>query len=69
MLPNHKYTIGQTVEFVAGRMDVNIPRGAYTIVRLLPSETRDCQYRVKNSRDGHERVLRESQLGNSGAFR
>ena len=30
--------------------------------KLLPSETPDNQYRVKNLRDNHERVVRESQL-------
>jgi hypothetical protein len=68
MLPAHKYSVGQTVDFIAGRLDINIPRGAYTIVRLLPSESRDCQYRVKNARDGHERVLRESQLANGASL-
>ena len=38
------------------------PRGTYTIARLLPSETLEHQYRVKNIRDNHERVVRESQL-------
>jgi hypothetical protein len=32
------------------------------VQRQLPSETRDMQYRVKHVLDGHERVVRESQL-------
>jgi hypothetical protein len=39
-----------------------VPRGKYKVLRLLPSETRDLQYRVKHTEDGHERVVRESQL-------
>ena len=35
---------------------------AIPVAKLLPSETPDNQYRVKNLRDNHERVVRESQL-------
>jgi hypothetical protein len=58
----HKYAVGQTVQFLTGPQDGNIPRGRYKVQRLLPSETRDMQYRVKHVLDGHERVVRESQL-------
>jgi hypothetical protein len=58
----HKFAVGERVEFSPGRFDANVPRGTYTIARLLPSETLDNQYRVKNTRDNHERVVRESQL-------
>ncbi len=62
MSSSHKYTIGQVVQFLTGPQDGNIPRGRYKVQRLLPSETRDLQYRVKHMVDGHERVVRESQL-------
>jgi hypothetical protein len=58
----HKFAVGQEVDFLPGRMDFNVPRGTYTIVRQLPIEANDCQYRVKYGRDGHERIMRESQL-------
>ncbi|MBV9734830.1 MAG: hypothetical protein JO209_02890 [Acidisphaera sp.] len=61
-MTRHKFTVGQVVEFLPGRMDFNVPRGTYTIVRQLPMEANDCQYRVKNAHDGHERIMRESQL-------
>jgi hypothetical protein len=59
---HHKFTVGQEVEFLPGRLDFHVPRGIYTIVRQLPMESNDYLYRVKNVRDGHERVMRESQL-------
>jgi hypothetical protein len=62
MMVRHKYTIGQEVEFLPGRMDFNIPRGTYRILRQLPVEANTCQYRVKNLRDGHERIMNENQL-------
>ena len=65
---SHKFAVGQEVEFLPGRMDFHVPRGVYTIVRQLPVEANERQYRVKNSRDGHERIMRESQLAaGSGA--
>jgi hypothetical protein len=62
VMVRHKFAVGQDVEFLPGRMDSNIPRGTYRIVRQLPVEANDCQYRVKNARDGQERIMRESQL-------
>ena len=32
------------------------------VLRLLPIEGLDIRYRVRNSRDGHERVVLEGQL-------
>lgn len=58
----HKFAVGQAVELVPGRFDGNVPRGVYTILRLLPNDAPDREYRVRNAADGHERVLRESQL-------
>ena len=61
-MPPHGFIIGQSVELTPGRLDGNVPRGTYTILRLLPNDAADREYRVRNARDGHERVVRESQL-------
>lgn len=61
-MPPHGFAIGQSVELTPGRLDGNVPRGTYTILRLLPNDALDREYRVRNARDGHERVVRESQL-------
>ncbi len=61
-MPPHGFAIGQSVELSPGRLDGNVPRGTYTILRLLPNDALDREYRVRNARDGHERVVRESQL-------
>jgi hypothetical protein len=61
-MQQHKFAVGQTVDFLPGAGDTNVPRGKYKIQRLLPSETRDLQYRVKHTADGHERVVAESRL-------
>lgn len=58
----HKYGVGQKVSFLPGTGELSHLRGVCTIVRLLPSETRDRQYRVKCDHETHERVVLESQL-------
>jgi hypothetical protein len=58
----HKFKIGQSVHFAAGLQHAANARGYYEIVRLLPSDRVENQYRIKSSKDGHERVVRESEL-------
>jgi hypothetical protein len=58
----HKYTVGQTVHYTAsgfGRFGVS---GSYKIVKLLPSDGDDHQYRIKSATESFERVAKESQL-------
>jgi hypothetical protein len=62
-MQKHKYDIGETVEFTAGGSYPPTARGAYTVVRQLPSEGEGYQYRIKSLSDGHERMVREGQLG------
>jgi hypothetical protein len=60
---DHKFEVGRIVR-TRPRQDSAIPPGNYEVVRLLPSgdAARDPQYRVKSVLDGHERVVRESDL-------
>ena len=57
----HKFHIGQTVRYNAsfGRGG---PSGFYKIVKQMPSESEDRQYRIKSASEPHERVVNESQL-------
>lgn len=57
----HKYRIGQRVEFLNGTLPV--APGTYEVVRLLPSEGGEPQYRIKSEQEAYERVAREDQLG------
>lgn len=59
----HKFAVGQTVLFSPGRTGPAARAVRYKIVRLLPAEHNDHQYRIKSESDGHERVVKESQLG------
>ena len=61
-MPAHKYRTGQIVEAAAKVFSV-IPPGRYEIVRLMPPTVGgDNQYRIKSLSDGHERVVKESDL-------
>jgi hypothetical protein len=62
MLHPHRYAVGQNVEIIVGRYDGSVPRGVYTITRLLANDAEDRDYRVRSALDGHERVVRESLL-------
>jgi hypothetical protein len=57
----HKYKTGQTVTIVANRASAT-PKGRFEIVRALPTERGNRQYRIKSVFDGHERVVMESEL-------
>jgi hypothetical protein len=58
----HKFTVGTTVYFTASNVSRPAATGTYEIVRLLPTEGDDCQYRIKSSTEAFERVAKESQL-------
>ena len=36
--------------------------GTYQVLRLLPFDGDDCQYRIKSTIEAFERVAKESQL-------
>ena len=61
-MPHHSFAVGQMLEFDPGKFDGTAARGSYTVVRLLPNDGSDREYRVRSARDGHERVVPESQL-------
>jgi hypothetical protein len=58
----HRFAVGQTVQFSPGPQSRAALRGSYKVVRLLPADQNDNQYRVKSTVDGHERVVKESQI-------
>lgn len=58
----HIFAVGQRVQLAFGRSYGDAPPGIYTVVRLLPNGSNGHEYRVKSTRDGHERVVREVQI-------
>ena len=58
----HKYRVGETVYYTSPTFGRAAATGSYTVVKLLPSEGDDYQYRIKSSGEAFERVAKESQL-------
>jgi hypothetical protein len=58
----HKYNVGETVYFTASNVARPAASGTYEVIRLLPTDGDDYQYRIKNSTEAFERVAKESQL-------
>lgn len=61
-LQAHKYQVGQTVFYTSGMAGRGNGTGSYQVVRLLPPDGTDFQYRIKSLGEAYERVARESQL-------
>jgi hypothetical protein len=61
-LRTHKYRVGQTVFYTSSPISRPGASGSYQVVRLLPSDGDDYQYRIKNPGEAFERVAKESQL-------
>jgi hypothetical protein len=59
----HKFRVDQVVQFFPTRGLDDKAKGHYTIVRLLPMDGNTPQYRIKHKADGHERMVREEELG------
>ncbi len=58
----HKFGIGEIVYFTASNVSRPAAPGTYEVIRLLPTDGDDCQYRIKSSTEAFERVAKESQL-------
>jgi hypothetical protein len=58
----HKYRVGEMVYYTSPTFGRAAATGSYTVVKLLPSEGDDYQYRIKSSGEAFERVAKESQL-------
>ena len=61
-LRTHKFSVGQTVSYTSSPISRPGASGSYKVVRLLPSDGDDYQYRIKNPGEAFERVAKESQL-------
>jgi hypothetical protein len=65
-LKEHKFEIGASVYFTSRPIGHMVANSTYEVVKLLPSDGADYQYRIKNPKEAFERVDRESQLEYTG---
>jgi hypothetical protein len=62
LLKTHKYSIGQNVRYTAGPFGRLGASAAFKVVKLLPPDGDEHQYRIKSTGEAFERVAKESQL-------
>ena len=60
-MARHKFRIGQLVQ-LAPAVARNVRGGTYEVTKQLPENHGELEYRIKNSNEPHERVVRESEL-------
>ena len=63
----HKYAIGQNVRYTSGPFGRFGATGSFKVVKLLPSDGDEHQYRIKSAGEAFERVAKESQLDREGS--
>lgn len=66
IVSNHKFKVGQSVNYNSGPFGALRGSGIYTVTQLLPPEANDYQYKIKSAAEPHERVAKESQLDREG---
>jgi hypothetical protein len=59
---SHKFKVGQSVDLVGSQHPASSSPGKFEIVRLMPTAHGHYQYRVCSLRDGHERMVTETEL-------
>ena len=57
-MSGHKFKIGQLVNYLTRGGSL----GVYQVTQLLPPEGEAFQYRIKNAKEPHERVVKEHEL-------
>jgi len=58
----HKFRSGQTVHLSRSMTARSAPGGDYKVVRQLPVDGGEPQYRIKSVREPYERVAKESDM-------
>jgi hypothetical protein len=59
--PEHKYTVGQVVQYASG-FTLPQERTNVTILMQLPPLGTILQYRVRNEKETHDRIVLETAL-------
>jgi hypothetical protein len=61
-MSNHKFKVGQMVDFVPSQRGLAASARSYKIMRVMPQEGGERLYRIKTIAEAFERVARESEL-------
>ena len=57
----HKFCVGQSVALIANGF-FRAKGGPYKVLRVLANDGIDWEYHVKHLGDGHERMVRKSEI-------
>lgn len=58
----HKFKVGQLVDYSPNRSSLSASSRGYEIMRLLPREGIDLLYRIKSASEAFQRVAKEQDL-------
>ena len=58
----HKFRVGDNVHIIAGLLGRGDIGGVFKVIRVLPTEGDEQQYRIKSASEPHERVAKQRQL-------
>ena len=58
----HKFKIGQIVDFSPARSHIAASLKGYKVLRQMPQDSGELQYRIKSESEIFERTARESEL-------
>ena len=61
-MAHHRFKVSQLIDFAPSRPGVATTGRQYEVVRQLPAEGGELQYRVKSKSEPFERVAKESEL-------
>lgn len=60
-MAQHKFHVGQNVALIPSGF-FGVKRGPYKVLRILANDGIDLEYHVKHVGDGHERMVRQSEI-------
>jgi hypothetical protein len=61
-LMDHRFKVGQSVNYTSGTRRQPGFSGVYKITQLLPADGDERLYRIKSADEPHERVAKETEL-------
>ena len=60
-MPSHKFRIGDSV-MLKPAISRNVPGGVYEVIKQLPHNGREYEYRIKSANEEYERIAGEGEL-------
>lgn len=64
-MSDHKFKIGQMLNYTPHRINYHAGSGRCKVVRLLATDGNDPEYRIKCTNENFDRVIVESELAQS----